>query len=135
MYDPHQGIWYFCLLFILSLKVLSEVLGRNEMRGILASHILLSQKPDPRRCKSYTFIKMCKCVEYFPIPNIFGTPLIMIFSLLINCLGSMSYISLFFFSILWNLHVFLFFLLFSSYFESFMCLSFFSIAPYFLFDV
>ena len=100
------------------------------MRGILISHILLSQKLDPRRCKSYTLIKMCKCVEYFPIPNIFGTPLIMIFSLLINCLGSMGHISLFFFSILWNLHMFHFFLFFC-YFESFTCLSFFSIAPYF----
>ena len=56
------------------------------MRGILTSHILLSQKSDPRRCKSYTLIKMCKCVEYFPNPNIFGTPLIMTFSLLIIAL-------------------------------------------------
>ena len=90
VYDPYQGIWLFCLLFILSLKGFEWSFRQVWMRGILTSHILLSQKPDPRRCKSYTLIKMCKCVEYFPIPNIFGTPLIMIFSLLINCLGSMG---------------------------------------------
>ena len=95
------------------------------MRGILASHILLSQKPDPRRRKSYTLIKKCKCVGYLPNPNIFGTPLIMTFSLFDNCLGSMGYLC--FFSTLWNLHVFYCF----CYFETFMCLSFFSIAPYF----
>ena len=100
------------------------------MRGILTLHILLSQKPDPTRCKSYTLIKMCKCVEYFPIPNIFGTPLIMIFSLLINCLGSMGYISLFFFfqyfrTFMCSIFFFSFAILRASY------VSFFSIAPYF----
>ena len=64
------------------------------MRGILISHILLSQKLDPMRCKSYTLIKMCKCVE-FSNPNIFDTPLIMTFSLLNNCLRSMGYFSFF----------------------------------------
>ena len=100
------------------------------MRGILISHILLSQKLDPRRCKSYTLIKKCKYVEYFPNPNIFGTPLIMTFSLFDTCLGSMGYF--YFFSLFntWNLHVFHFFLFFC-YFESFMCLSFFSITPSF----
>jgi hypothetical protein len=34
-----------------------------KYRGILASCILPSQTMDPRRCKTYTFIKMCKCVE------------------------------------------------------------------------
>ena len=33
-------------LHILPLKLLSGVLGRYEKWGILASHILLSQKPD-----------------------------------------------------------------------------------------
>jgi hypothetical protein len=39
-------------------------------------HTLLSQKPDPRRCKSYTLIKTCKCVEFynFLILSIFGAP-------------------------------------------------------------
>ena len=101
------------------------------MRGILTSHILLSQKLDSRRCKSYTLIKMCKCMEYFSIPNIFGTPLIMVFSLLINCLGSMGYISLFFFSILQNLHMFYFFSFLLLFWELHVSLSFFSIAPYF----
>ena len=100
------------------------------MRGILISHILLSQKPDPRRCKSYTLIKICKCVEYFFLILIFfGTPLIMTFSLFDNYLRSMGYLS--FFNTLESSCVPFFFFLFFCYFESFMCLSFFSIAPYF----
>ena len=39
-------------------------MGRYEIWGILAWHILLSQKRTSRRCKSYTLIKTCNCVEF-----------------------------------------------------------------------
>ena len=99
------------------------------MRGILTSHILLSQKPDPRRCKSYTLIKMRKRVEYFLNHNVFGTPLIMTFSLLLIALEVWA---ISFFSILWNLHVFHSFSFFSFAILRASCVSlFFSIAPFF----
>ena len=42
-------------------------LGRYEKCAYLHHIILLSQSPDPRRCKAYTLIKMCKCAKYFLI--------------------------------------------------------------------
>ena len=37
---------------------------RMNKEAYLHHIILLSQKPDPRRCKPYTLIKKCKCVEF-----------------------------------------------------------------------
>jgi hypothetical protein len=66
--------------------------------------------------------------QYFPNPNIFGTPLIMTFSLLIIALEVWA---IFLFSILWNLHVFHFSFLLLFLRASCVSLIFFlSIAPY-----
>ena len=99
------------------------------MRGILTSHILLSQKPDPRRCKSYTLIKKCKCVEFWNllISKYFCTPLNMTLSLFDGCLWKygLSFSFLFFSS--WFLACIFFLMLFKhGYF--FFFIFFFSIA-------
>ena len=102
------------------------------MRGILTSHILLSQKSDPRRCNSYSLIKRCKCVEYFPNP-IFWYSFDHDFLPFYNYLRSMGYLSLF--SIFWNLHVFHSFSSFLLLFWELHVSLFFSIAPYFFFGI
>ena len=48
---------------LLSKKVYVELWVGMKREAYLHHIILLSQKPDPRRCKPYTLIKKCKCVE------------------------------------------------------------------------
>jgi hypothetical protein len=51
-----------------------ELKVRNEWQGILASHILQSKKPDPKRIKTYNQIKMCMYVygEYGKVDTRLG---------------------------------------------------------------
>ena len=74
-----KDIWYFCLLFhILPLRLLSGVLSRYEKWGILASHILLSQRPDLKEMQVIHFdqdVQVCGIFHEVLILNIFGTPL------------------------------------------------------------
>jgi hypothetical protein len=58
-----KGFWN-CLFFHPTCKKVYVELWVGMNRETYLHHIiLLSQKPDPRRCKSYTLIKKCKCVK------------------------------------------------------------------------
>ena len=71
MYETSPRHLKFCLLFhILPLKLLSGVLGRYEKWGILASHILLSQRPDLKEMQVICFDRdMQVCGIFHKVPN------------------------------------------------------------------
>ena len=79
MYETSPRHLIFCLLFhILPLRLLSGVVGRYEKWGILASHILLSQKLDLKEMQVIHFdqdVQVCEIFRKVLILNIFGTPL------------------------------------------------------------
>ena len=63
VYILTKGFW-ICLLFHpTSKKDYVELWVWMNRQAYLHHIILLSQKPDPRRCKPYTLIKKCKYVE------------------------------------------------------------------------
>ena len=53
--------------------------------------VLLSQKQDPSRNKSYNLIKRCKCVEYFFVDNVLFLDMCYLFSpsFFLTCLVGM----------------------------------------------
>jgi hypothetical protein len=66
---PYQRHLVFCLLFhILPLMALSGVLGRYEKWGILASYILLSQKPDLKEMQAIHFDRT-SVWNFYKVPN------------------------------------------------------------------
>ena len=105
-------------LYLLEVLLLSGVLGRYEKWGILASHILLSQRPDLKEMQVIHFdrdVQVCGIFHKVPISKIFLVLLwIMNLSFLDECLlfEGMRYLYFFLsFS-------FLFFMLFGMHFFS-----------------
>ena len=74
VYILTKSFW-ICLLFHpTSKKAYMEHWVRMNKEAYLHHIILLSQKPDPRRCKPYTLIKKCKCVDiklFFGVDSFF----------------------------------------------------------------
>ena len=78
MYDTSPKAFEILPSFhILLLKLLSGVLGRYEKWGILASHILLSERPDLKEMQDIHFdqdVQVCRIFIIFLILKYFCTP-------------------------------------------------------------